>query len=156
MSFARRVCDKFFIQKHYALPFLDVTVDCSGLGPGAKQSFKEECDINRIMFKYQKSGTVTWLNSREPTYRDVSGGDFRTAMDLVVKANESFAALPSSVRTRFHNDAGEFLAFMDDKSNLDEAIKLGLVTVRPAPVEPEPVKVRVVVDPLDRVVPGKA
>lgn len=105
-----------------------------GSAPGAKQSFKDECDINRIMRKAQKGAVVSWLNTKAPQYGDFSDFDFRIAMDTIAAANESFAALPSQVRKRFANDPGEFLAFMGDASNTDEAIKLGLAVARPDPV----------------------
>lgn len=121
-------------------------LDCSNGGPGAKQSFKDECDINRIMAKYQRSGVITWLNSAEAQYGDMTGFDFLEAMNVVAKGNEAFAALPSSIRKRFSNDPAEFLQFMADPENTAEAIKLGLAVEKPAPVAPEPVAVRVVVD----------
>lgn len=117
-------------------PKIQVGLDTSKGGPGAKQSFKEECDINRIMAKYQKTGVVNWLSKREGQYRDVSSVDFMESMNVIAKANEMFAELPSSVRKRFANDPAEFLVFMHDEGNTEEAIKLGLATRRPEPAAP--------------------
>lgn len=127
---------------------LDVFVDTTNGGPGAKQSFRGECDINNIMAKYQRTGVVSWLNSREPSSIDLTGYDFREAMDVVAHAKATFADLPSSVRKRFGNDPSEFLLFMDDSANAAEAIKLGLATERVVEVPPEPLKV-FVTDPTD-------
>lgn len=106
------------------------------VGPGAKQSFKDECDINRIMAKAGRNGIVTWLNKHEGQYGDVSDFDFRESMDIIAKSNEMFADLPSNIRKRFANDPAEFLAFVHDDANREEAIKLGLVTPPVPKAEP--------------------
>lgn len=101
---------------------------------GAVQSFREECDINRIMAKYQVTGTVTWLSKHAGQYADVTGVDFSSAMETVVRAQEMFDDLPSSVRDRFANDPSRFFDFMQDDGNLEEMVKLGLATRRTVPV----------------------
>lgn len=116
-----------------------------GEGPGAVQSFKDECDINRIMAKYQKSGAVQWLEKRGGEYRDVTGIDFMEAMQTVVKGKEVFADLPSSIRDRFNNDPALFLDFMHDPDNHDEMIKLGLARAKVVAPPAPPVRVQVVV-----------
>lgn len=109
-------------------------LDCSGLPSLAKQSFAEECDINTIVRRFGLTGQLP-ENVRMPTYGDfVDVVDFQSAMNAVVAARESFDAMPADVRARFHNDAGEFVAFCDDDRNRDEAVKLGLVP--PAVVPP--------------------
>ena len=56
-----------------------------------------------------------------------SASQFQDMMDLIVKAQESFDALPSHVRDRFKNDPRELLEFIDDEDNLDEAVDLGII-----------------------------
>lgn len=117
-------------------PKRKVVIDASDkFGPGAKQSFREECDINNIMRKYQKTGALTWLAKHEPTFGDFTGFDFMEAQMIVAKAKEMFADLPSSVRERFAHDPAKFLEFMEDPANVDEAVKLGLAVKR-EPVVP--------------------
>lgn len=116
-----------------------------GNGPGAVQSAKRECDINQIMAKYQRTGVVTWLAKRDGEFRDVSGVDFREALDIVIRGREVFDELPSTIRERFRNDPGEFLDFMADGKNFDEAVSLGLA--KPRAEEPAPIKVEVVPQP---------
>jgi len=100
-----------------------------------KQSFREECDINNIMKKYQVTGLLTAVNKHQPQYGDVTGVDFQTAMTTIVQAEQMFGDLPSSVRKRFQNDPAEFLGFVNDPDNRDEAVKLGLI-VEPSPETP--------------------
>lgn len=112
-------------------------------GPGrTKQAFREECNINTIMAKYQRTGLIEAVNKIQPQYADVAGVDFHFCMDQLVKAQEMFLELPSSVRKRFHNDPGEFLSFVGDPANRDEAVKLGLI-VEPPEAPEAPVQVPV-------------
>lgn len=107
---------------------------------GAVQSFKDVCDINNIMRKYQRTGAIDWVNAHEGQYLDVTGMTFEAAMDHVVRAQEMFDDLPSSVRKRFSNSPAEFFDFMQDASNAEEMVKLGLAVKRPEdspPLKPE-------------------
>lgn len=93
-----------------------------------KQSFKDECDINHILRKYQTQGVLTHVNNHSPRYHDVSGIDFANAIETATRAQQMFDELPSKLRKRFGHDPGQFLDFVqsDDPSDIDAAIDLGL------------------------------
>lgn len=114
-------------------------------GPGVtRQSMREECDINMILKRYQKSGMMAHVNAHTPEYLDVSDvGDYRTAVERVERTALFFAGLPAKVRTRFGNDPAAFLDFMTDPGSEAEAIELGLVPKRKEepPVVPAPAPV---------------
>lgn len=97
----------------------------------AKQSFKDECDINNIMAKYRRTGLIEAVNRNQPRYADVTGLEFRTAMEMVAEAQQLFEDMPSSVRKRFGNDPAAFLDFVNDPENRAEAVRLGLVKEPP-------------------------
>ncbi|AXH75649.1 MAG: internal scaffolding protein [Microviridae sp.] len=102
--------------------------------PGrTKQSFKDECDINRIMARYATTGSLDFINQREARYLDVDGADYQAAMDLVAGARSMFESLPSNVRARFDNDPAQLLDFLEKPYNRQEAIDLGLVVPTPPP-----------------------
>lgn len=101
-----------------------------------KQAFKEECDINNIMKKFQKTGVLDFVEKRSPQYGDVTGMDFQGAMDTVIKANQMFEDLPSSVRKRFNNDPAEMVDAFQDPSRRSELVELGLVKADVAEVIP--------------------
>lgn len=113
-----------------------------------KQEFKEECDINVLMKRYQKTGLFPQYPGQTPRYvSNIGMPDFQQAMEIVKRAEEEFAGLNSELRKRFDNDPAKFLAFVNDEANGDELIKLGL---REAPKpEPGPVRVEVVNPPSD-------
>lgn len=101
-----------------------------------QQQYLEETDINYITDKFMRTGELPQeLNMPQPG--DFTGiFDFQSAMNLVVQAKQEFMTLPAKIRSRFDNDPAKILAFLDDESNRDEAIALGLVK-RPEPL-PEP------------------
>lgn len=105
-----------------------------------KQSFKDECDINVILARYENTGMyydpLTTRGSRAPLFDDFTAvPDYMDAQNFVIEAGEMFDALPSRIRKRFDNSPAQLLEFLADSANVSEAISLGLIS---APVEPEP------------------
>lgn len=98
----------------------------------ADQSFKKECDVNEIIRKFTKTGQVTHLRGTQGVYADVSQvPDLHTAMITVTQAQQAFDALPSDIRKRFANSPTEMIEFLKDPKNEREAIKLGLLELKP-------------------------
>ncbi|QGH73554.1 MAG: scaffold protein [Microviridae sp. ctITQ3] len=97
-----------------------------------QQQFKNLCDINQIMKKYENTGMVTHLNSRQGTYGDFSQvKNFQENLNMVMHAQAAFDSLPAAIRKKFANDPSQLLEFVQDDSNYDEAVKLGLVLPKP-------------------------
>lgn len=102
-------------------------LDCSVLPSRTSQEFAKEVDINTIAERYRLTGELP-ENVPMVLQGDFTNAlDFRSAMELVVAAREGFMEQPAEIRARFRNDPQEFLDFVSDVANLDEAIKLGLV-----------------------------
>jgi len=103
-------------------------VDCSGDEPMTKQSFKDECDINVLMRRYETTGLLP-VGVGVAKYEDFSEvGDFMQAQATLERARAQFASLPARVRDRFRNSASEFLGFVSNPSNYEEALSLGLLS----------------------------
>lgn len=113
-----------------------------------KQEFKDECDINVLMKRYQKTGLFPQHPGSVPRYvSNIGMPDYQDSLNIVMKAESEFAGLNSELRKRFDNDPAKFLAFVNDEANAEELVKLGL---REAPKpEPGPVRVEVVNPPSD-------
>lgn len=92
-----------------------------------EQNHKNECDINKLIRKYDKTGLINHINKIEAKFGDMTGLDFRDMNDKIISARNMFDGLPSEIRNRFDNDVQKLLAFMDDPNNRDEGIKLGLI-----------------------------
>lgn len=103
-----------------------------------QQHFKNEANINSIMRRYKTTGTlVDPLAPRRgnPMYGDFSQvSDFQSAQNALIEAENAFMSLPSEIRRRFQNNPAEFLKFLENPENREEAIKLGLIE------KPEPMK----------------
>lgn len=103
----------------------------------AVQSAEEESNINTIVRRFGISGKLPDQVAM-PKSGDFSGApDFHTAMNLVRQAQEEFVRVPADVRARFRNDPQEFMNFFENPDNYAEALKLGLVNVRPPSGTPD-------------------
>lgn len=97
----------------------------------AKQAFRDQCDIRNIIKKYRKTGVVSHVRTREGIYGDFSDiGDYQSALNAVIKAENMFMELPAAVREKFGNDPGAFVKFAEKPENYDELVKLGLAEPR--------------------------
>ncbi len=97
-------------------------------GPSrTKQSMKDECDVNNIMVRYQKTGLLTHTAKGLPQFADVSAvADYRTAIDNVRAVQDYFDGLPSKVRQRFENDPREFMEYLESGASQEDLEALGL------------------------------
>lgn len=77
-----------------------------------KQSFKDECDINKLVDKYTKTGAISHVNKHAGSYGYASAADFTESMQIVAKGQTMFQELPSKIRTKFDNDPAKFLEFV--------------------------------------------
>jgi phage internal scaffolding protein len=108
----------------------DSGLECKGKSL-AKQSFKEECDINTIVRMFGVTGKVP-VTAIEPSYGDFSGvSDYHSAMNKIKEAEASFMALPAKLRQKFDHDPNALLNFLENEQNRDEAIQLGLIDGEP-------------------------
>lgn len=110
------------------------------------QSQAEEADINVLVRRFGVTGEVP-ITKRMPSYGDFTGtNDYRTALEMVMQAEDSFMQVPAEIRARFHNDPGAFADFCENPANLDELRKMGLAAIVEEPKKVEPTLVRVVKD----------
>lgn len=106
------------------------------------QSAREECDINAIMARYEKTGLMkdpnTGAPTRIPQFGDFSDiGDYHAVMTRLADLQDQFMKLPAKIRARFDNDPGKLVAFVEDDRNYAEAVKLGIVEERQYVQPPE-------------------
>lgn len=122
-----------------------VTVDCKE-PTRTVQDFKESCDINYIMEKYQRDGIMSMM-TRDPQVGDFSNfKDYHSSLNIIIDAEEQFQEIPANIRERFNNDPEEFYNFAVDPENIDELRNLGLAYGLEPSVD-APVEEPVVEDP---------
>lgn len=96
-----------------------------------QQQFKEDADINVIVRRFGLTGELP-TNFRPPVSGDFTGvSDFHSAMNAVRQAEEAFMQMPAELRARFNNDPQRLIDFVEDASNKDEALKLGILAPPP-------------------------
>jgi len=107
-----------------------------------QQHFRDECNINTIMHRYEQTGILgdPGRATRQAFYDDFSTGfDFQQCQNAIIAATDAFMSIPAEIRYRFHNSPHEFVKFIQDPQNHDECVKLGFFE---KPIVSEPEKVR--------------
>lgn len=99
---------------------------------------KDNCDINKIMERFDRTGKLPVTQIQPPRYGDARVVDFAAAQEIVRQAKEQFNSLPSTTRKYFGNDPQAFLQALNDPSddNAKALLKLGILVPRkPTPEE---------------------
>lgn len=79
-----------------------------------KQSFKDECDINIILARAERSGMLPARDAM-PQFGDFSEvPDYLSALDIIDQAESQFMSLPAAVRKECDNDPAVFLEKVRD------------------------------------------
>lgn len=105
-------------------------VDCSDDPGRTDASQAEECDVNRILANYTKTGV--WPASKVAgQFLDVSEApDYHVAMNTIVEANDLFSRLDASIRKEFNNDPAQLMEALHDPAQREMCEKLGLLIPR--------------------------
>jgi len=106
-----------------------------------KQEFKNDCDINQILKKYQRTGAISHFAKYAPQYGEFNPCDLQEAHDLIKRARKMFDDLPSSIRKEVQTPEG-FLTFVQDPSNKARMAELGLTKAPPAATIPPPAEAK--------------
>ena len=100
-----------------------------------QQQFKDDCDIHTIIDRFTRGLPYRHM-AVQPQFGDFSDvKDFQEAQNLIVRTTELFESLPSDLRARFSNNPSQFLEFVNNPDNLEEAIELGILQKAPEPIK---------------------
>jgi len=88
-----------------------------------KQAFKDETDIQKIMARAEKAGTISHLEKFEGVYADYSDFDFHEQTNKLTQGREIFDELPAEVRKEFGQSPAAFFAYVNDPANVGELLK---------------------------------
>lgn len=98
-----------------------------GMPSKTKQEFKDECDVNTIVDMYVRGAPLP-VQITKGQFVDVSElGDYKTAIDTVMQAEEVFNKMPKAIKEAVGNSVAGFLDFVNDPENEDQLVELGLV-----------------------------
>lgn len=107
-----------------------------------EQSHKRSCDINDLVARVLKGGTLDPNHNRSVSYVDFTNiPDYFTQLnrnaEITSQAYEIFNDLPAQVRKEFDNDASVFFQMAANKDNIPKLKRLGLVVEKTPPAAPE-------------------
>jgi hypothetical protein len=105
-----------------------------------KQAFKDSCDINKILKKAQKQGTLSHLlKYPEAVYGEFDGEmDLLTAHGRIERAQQIFDDLPSEIRSEFKGNALEYVKYVNDPANKGRLAELLPQIAEPGSFFPNP------------------
>lgn len=107
-----------------------------------KQEFRDECNVNNILDKYQRTGIITHLKQNKGAYDDFTQhGSYQESLNNVIEAENAFMALPSSIRKKFNNDPGAFCEYVANPENHSDLVEMGLAKPKPEKKERRKAKV---------------
>ncbi len=88
-----------------------------------KQCFKDECNIDKIMARFNQTGTMSHLAKYEGVYADFSDFDFHEQTNRLTRGREIFDELPAELRREFGQSPAAFFAYVNDPANADDLAK---------------------------------
>lgn len=104
-----------------------------------KQSMAEQCDVNFILGQYQRTGIITHTNPAAPMFADLPPVmDLQQAMEVMQEAEASFLSLPAKVREEFGNDPVALLEAVQDPSQRERLVSLGIIEAPPQQAQEPP------------------
>lgn len=89
-------------------PVIDFSND-----PGKTRSeFSQDCDINRIVENFTRTGLLDHLSNARGQFADLTllPESYKDALNVVNEASSLFSTLPADVRERYGNDVAGLLA----------------------------------------------
>lgn len=98
------------------------------------QTFKNECDINRVLDRAKAGAGLSHLLNHQGSYGDFSAWDENTHENMqneLARANGIFYDLPSEIRLEFNNNPGRFFQFVNDPANSERLPEIFPELARP-------------------------
>ncbi len=89
-----------------------------------KQSFRDETDINKIIQRAEKTGTISHLTKYKGVYADFADFDYFGNLQKLTQGREIFDDLPAEIRNEFSGSPAKFFDYVNDPANIDRIEKL--------------------------------
>ena len=105
-----------------------------------QQHHADQVKVQNLIKQYDRTGILTHVAQGVAHYGDYSKvNEYQQYLDFVNAANDSFAQLPSNIREKFGNDAGQFFEFATDPKNQGAMEEMGLFPKKEKPATESPV-----------------
>lgn len=97
-----------------------------------EQHTARETDLNYLIAKFRPDELAAYMAARTAHRREIIGHDFsqepnlQEAKNIIIKMRKAYEELPENIRNQF-NSHTDFLKFIDNPSNQEKLIKMGLL-----------------------------
>ncbi len=89
-----------------------------------KQSQADECDINKLLVRAARSGSLSHLDKYQARYGDFSDFDFTEHAIKMAEGQTIFENLPAEVKREFDQSPDKFFEFVTNPENAENLPKL--------------------------------
>ncbi len=89
-----------------------------------KQSQKDECDINKLLEKQARAGTISHLDRYQGQYADFSKYNFEEHTNKIAEMATCFENLPAETKREFNQSPDEFFEFVTNPENVENLPRL--------------------------------
>jgi phage internal scaffolding protein len=103
-----------------------------------QQHFADESEINNIIRSHDRNGVIEHIHRGNAIYGDFSEiTDLSDALVQIQEAQKEFLNIPSEIREKFKNDAGEFFKYASNPDNEEGMREMGLLNPTKSSAMPE-------------------
>ncbi len=89
-----------------------------------KQSQKDECDINKLLERSARSGSLSHLDKYQAVYGDFTNYDFQENQMKIAQAGTIFEELPAEIKREFKQSPAKFFEYVTDPENAERLPQL--------------------------------
>ncbi len=89
-----------------------------------KQSQKNECDINKLLERYERDASIGHLEKYGGQYGDYADYDFENHVTKIAEMNTIFEQLPAEVKKDFGQSTNKFFEFVTNPENQGKLAEL--------------------------------
>ncbi len=89
-----------------------------------KQSQRDECDINKLLERYQRDASLGHLEKYQGVYGNYADYDFENHVTKIAEMQTIFEQLPAEVKKDFGQKPDKFFEFVTDPANAERLPEL--------------------------------
>ncbi len=89
-----------------------------------KQSQRDECDINKLLERYQRDASLGHLEKYQGVYGNYANYDFENHVTKIAEMNTIFEQLPAEVKRDFGQSTNKFFEFVTNPENENRLTEL--------------------------------
>ncbi len=89
-----------------------------------KQSYKDSCDINKLLEKGAKAGGLSHIERHGAQYGDFANIDWEQVPLQLAEGRQVFNELPADIKREFNQSPGEFYEFVTNPDNSERLTEL--------------------------------